>query len=131
MGADPASPDTAGYVSPGPGRLTLRDVTLADGLAKGGDSFLGGGGAGMGGAIFSQGTVLIERSTLTGNVARGGSTLWGAAAPAVAESGRTPSAPTAAGSDPAPSAAPAGEAAAATAVVAVPDSAPARTAIRA
>ena len=72
VGADFANPQTSNYVSPGPGRLTLMDVTLAGGLAKGGDSNLGGGGAGMGGAIFSQGTVIIERSTLTGNTAQGG-----------------------------------------------------------
>ena len=73
VGADPASPSTDGYVSPGAGTLTLRDVTLRGGLARGGAAFLGGGGAGMGGAIFSQGTVVIERSTLTANTAEGGS----------------------------------------------------------
>jgi hypothetical protein len=64
---------TSGYVSPGPGTLTLRDATLENGLAKGGDAFGGGGGGGMGGAIFNQGTILIERSTFTGNTAQGGS----------------------------------------------------------
>jgi hypothetical protein len=64
---------TAGYVTPGPGDLTLHDLTLENGLARGGDAFGGGGGAGMGGAIFSQGTVLIERSTFVGNAAQGGS----------------------------------------------------------
>ena len=73
VGADPASLSTSGYVSPGPGKLTLREVTLRGGLARGGAAFLGGGGAGMGGAIFSQGTVVIERSTLTANTAEGGS----------------------------------------------------------
>jgi hypothetical protein len=74
VGADPTSPSTSSYVSPGPGRLTLRDLTLVDGLAHGGDSYAGGGGgAGMGGAIFSQGVVAIERSTLARNAARGGS----------------------------------------------------------
>ncbi|HEY4896229.1 MAG TPA: hypothetical protein VII01_09075 [Solirubrobacteraceae bacterium] len=63
VGADPASPGTEEYVSPGPGVLRLRDVTLTGGLAQGGASIEGGGGAGMGGAIFSQGTVIIERST--------------------------------------------------------------------
>ena len=70
VGADHALEN---YVSPGPGRLTLRDVTLTGGLAKGGDSNGGGGGAGMGGAIFNQGTVVVERSTLTANTAEGGS----------------------------------------------------------
>jgi hypothetical protein len=68
---DPAGP-TPTYVTPGAGKLTLRDVTLTGGLARGGDSNRGGGGAGMGGAIFSQGEVIIERSTLVGNNAAGG-----------------------------------------------------------
>ncbi len=72
VGADIANPSTSNYVSPGPGRLTLSDVTLSGGLAKGGDSDLGGGGAGMGGAIFSQGTVVVDSSTLTGNTSQGG-----------------------------------------------------------
>ncbi|MHB1570521.1 MAG: hypothetical protein ACYC0H_15155, partial [Solirubrobacteraceae bacterium] len=72
VGADPASPDTLGYASPGPGRLTLRDVTLSGGIAQGGGSDRGGGGAGMGGAIFSQGFVAIDHSTVTGNLAQGG-----------------------------------------------------------
>jgi hypothetical protein len=55
------------------GELTLRDLTLSNGLAKGGDAFkAGGGGAGMGGAIFDQGSLLLQRVTLAGNVAKGG-----------------------------------------------------------
>ncbi len=72
VGANIASASTSNYVSPGPGQLTLQEVTLSGGLAKGGNSDLGGGGAGMGGAIFSQGAVTIEDSTLTGNIAQGG-----------------------------------------------------------
>ena len=72
VGADPAASSTSGYVSPGPGRLTLRTLTLTGGLAQGGGSSQGGGGAGLGGAIFSQGTVLIERSTVTASSAIGG-----------------------------------------------------------
>jgi hypothetical protein len=74
VGADPTDPDTPEYVSPGAGVLTLREVTLSGGHAKGGSSPKagGGGGAGMGGAIFSQGEVVIERSTLTANTAQGG-----------------------------------------------------------
>jgi hypothetical protein len=72
VGADPAKATTNSYVSPGPGALTLQDLTLSGGLAKGGDSKGGGGGAGMGGAIFSQGTVTLDRVTLNGNTARGG-----------------------------------------------------------
>jgi len=75
VGADPNSVDTEDYVSPGPGSLTVRDVTLTGGLAKGGDSNRGGGGAGMGGAIFSQGTVVLASSTLAGNTAQGGSAV--------------------------------------------------------
>jgi hypothetical protein len=54
------------------GRLTLQNLTLSDGRARGGNSDGGGGGAGMGGAIFVQGTLALERVTLTGNVAQGG-----------------------------------------------------------
>ncbi len=72
VGADPADADTLGYVSPGAGKLTLRDLSLVGGTARGGSSGAGGGGAGLGGAIFNQGTLVIERSTLTGNSAEGG-----------------------------------------------------------
>jgi hypothetical protein len=73
VGADPNSQGNAGYATPGAGSLTLNHVTLTGGLAKGGDSNLGGGGAGMGGAIFNQGTVLVLNSTVERNVAQGGS----------------------------------------------------------
>jgi len=53
-------------------RLTLRDLSLRNGLAQGGSAQSGGGGAGMGGAIFNQGFLALERVTLQGNVARGG-----------------------------------------------------------
>lgn len=64
------------YVSGG-GNLTLNDLTLKYGLAEGeygtqGASSGGGGGAGMGGAIFNEGTLVVQNSTLTGNTARGG-----------------------------------------------------------
>ena len=72
VGANSASPATPGYVTPGAGRLVLRDLTLAAGLAHGGNADGGGGGAGMGGAIFNQGTTVIERVTFTGNTAEGG-----------------------------------------------------------
>jgi hypothetical protein len=75
VGADPTSLSTSGYVSPGAGVLTLRQVTLTGGLAKGGDSDGGGGGAGMGGAIFSQGSVIVDHSTIVGNTAQGGSAV--------------------------------------------------------
>ncbi len=72
VSADRANANTLNYVSPGPGRLTLRNVTLKAGFARGGDSNGGGGGAGMGGAIFSQGAVVIDHSTLMSNTAQGG-----------------------------------------------------------
>ncbi|HZE17551.1 MAG TPA: hypothetical protein VE197_18640, partial [Mycobacterium sp.] len=75
VGADPSSPDTPGYTSPGAGNLTLDEVTLSHGLAQGGDSNGGGGGAGMGGAIFNQGVLTVIGSTLTGNRAQGGSSV--------------------------------------------------------
>ncbi len=78
VGADPSNAHTLGYVSPGAGGLTLRDLTLTGGLARGGSSNAGGGGgAGMGGAIFSQGTVAIVNSTLTANSAVGGASFSG------------------------------------------------------
>ncbi len=77
VGADALSAATMNYVSPGPGVLTLRNVTLTGGLAKGGDSETGGGGAGMGGAIFSQGVVTVDHSTITGNTAHGGASGTG------------------------------------------------------
>ena len=73
VGADPADSDTLDYSTPGAGSLTLRDVTLANGRAKGGDGGRGGGGAGMGGAIFNQGRMTLERVTFDGNLAQGGS----------------------------------------------------------
>jgi hypothetical protein len=54
------------------GNLTLRNLTLSGGYAKGGNSTNGGAGAGMGGAIFSQGQVNLSAVTLSGNTARGG-----------------------------------------------------------
>jgi hypothetical protein len=59
VGADPASIATLNYATPGAGKLTLRNVMLTGGLAKGGSAAGGGGGAGAGGAIFNQGTVVI------------------------------------------------------------------------
>lgn len=62
---------------PGPGNLTLINLTLQNGLAqggKGGASALGsaGGGLGAGGAIYNQGTLTLQGVTLVGNQALGG-----------------------------------------------------------
>lgn len=74
-----APPRSATHVS----RLTLRNLTLQGGLAQGGAAGLGaptppagagggGGGAGFGGAIFSQGKILLQKVSLISNEARGG-----------------------------------------------------------
>jgi hypothetical protein len=54
------------------GSLTLAGLTLQGGYAKGGDSKYAGGGAGMGGAIFNQGTLMLSAVNLTDNYAIGG-----------------------------------------------------------
>jgi Ca2+-binding RTX toxin-like protein len=70
------------------GNLTIENLTLAKGLAKGGNgaSLGGGGAAGLGGAVFNQGTLTIRNSTMSGSTAQGGdggpggswlSTPWG------------------------------------------------------
>ena len=51
------------------GSLTLRHLTVRNGLALGGSSVTGtrtrGGGLGAGGAIFAAGAVSLDRVTLT------------------------------------------------------------------
>jgi CSLREA domain-containing protein len=85
------------YVS-STGRLALSQVTLANGLAVGGDGGTnfggggfggggGGGGGGMGGAIFNEGVLSISASTLTGNTAHGGNGGNGAEDIGAADSG--------------------------------------------
>jgi Divergent InlB B-repeat domain len=86
VAADPANPNTFDYIVPagsssGGGQLTLRDLTLSGGFAKGGDSDGGGGGGGFGGAIFNQGIVVIEDATLSDNTAQGGSAIDSSAGP--------------------------------------------------
>ncbi|MCB9893682.1 MAG: hypothetical protein H6839_04460 [Planctomycetes bacterium] len=74
-----------GKVAVGAGTLMLRNCTLRNGLARGGDGGQGrevtpgttllaggGGGLGAGGAIFSQGTLTLDGCTLHDNTARGG-----------------------------------------------------------
>jgi hypothetical protein len=56
------------------GSLTLENLTLTGGIAKGGNGWFGGGGdMGAGGAIFNQGTLILNGVTLTHNHALGGS----------------------------------------------------------
>ncbi len=58
----------------GNGNVSISNLTLQNGLGKGGDSNSGGGGAGMGGAIFlNGGTLAVNGVTFSNNQARGGS----------------------------------------------------------
>ncbi|HTH49057.1 MAG TPA: LamG domain-containing protein, partial [Candidatus Limnocylindria bacterium] len=55
--------------------VEVKDLTLADGYAKGGDggSPLGGGGAGLGGALFvNQGAATVSGVAFVGNAVAGG-----------------------------------------------------------
>lgn len=52
--------------------LSIRGLTLRDGLAAGGSSGAGGGALGAGGAIFNQGTLQLYQTTLVANAALGG-----------------------------------------------------------
>lgn len=67
---------SGGFSTLSAGSLTLHDLTLTGGLAEGGNGgsgvWGGGGSAGMGGAIFNQGTTKLVGVTLTSNIARGG-----------------------------------------------------------
>lgn len=64
--------------------LTLKNINLSGGIARGGDGKDtsggggGGGGAGMGGAICNEGTLVLENIQFTGNQAAGGKGgAWG------------------------------------------------------
>jgi hypothetical protein len=70
IGADPSSPATYGWSTPGAGDLRLSNLTIAGGVARGGNG--SGGGLGAGGAIFSQGALTLDDVTLTANHATGG-----------------------------------------------------------
>ncbi|MEY2476241.1 MAG: hypothetical protein QOG87_1556, partial [Actinomycetota bacterium] len=73
VGADLVDPDTLGYTSPGAGDLTLKNLTLRQGLTQGGVGGPGGGGgAGLGGAVFSQGALTLDGVTMSANSAKGG-----------------------------------------------------------
>ena len=80
VGANPQGSATPNYNTPGPGVLTLRNLTLSGGRQVGGESWRGGGGAGMGGAIFNQGTLTLEGVTATDNRAMGGHSGVGSSA---------------------------------------------------
>lgn len=63
------------------GEIMIKNLTLANGKAQGGHSNLGGGGAGLGGALFIyDGNVTIDDVAFTNNNATGGnggdSNLW-------------------------------------------------------
>lgn len=60
------------YVKSG-GSLTLKNITLRGGVAKGGKGGnLGGGAAGLGGAVYNAGNLTLNGVTMTNNIARGG-----------------------------------------------------------
>lgn len=68
---------SGGFSNLAAGSLTLRNLTLTGGLAKGGnggESYRcpGGGGAGMGGAIYNQGELVLMNVVLASNEAQGG-----------------------------------------------------------
>jgi len=71
------APNVASGKLPGPGHLTLVNVTVANGRAKGGDAEYAAGGLGAGGAIYNQGALTLKGVTLRGNVAVGGSARVG------------------------------------------------------
>lgn len=75
IGADASSASTPGYNTPGPGNLTLHNLSLSGGHQLGGGGSAGesaGGGAGMGGAVFNQGALTLVAVTMHGNWATGG-----------------------------------------------------------
>lgn len=62
-----------------PGRLSVKNVTMTNGLALGsigGSGYQrgggGGGSAGLGGAVLNEGFLHLENTTLTGSLAQGG-----------------------------------------------------------
>jgi len=56
------------------GTVNIQNINFSNGFAKGGDSGRGGGGAGLGGALFVyDGTVNIDTVTFSNNTAQGGS----------------------------------------------------------
>lgn len=60
------------------GNVSISNLTITDGIARGGSSSFGGSGAGMGGALFIyNGTVNLDRITFHNNIANGGSSSIG------------------------------------------------------
>ncbi len=78
IGRSAAVPRLRLFYVGGGGTLRLEEITLEGGVARGFDGGethrggTGGGGAGLGGAVFNQGTLEIVASTLAGNQATGG-----------------------------------------------------------
>ncbi len=72
---NPTAPFTTDFVSPATGSvsLTLDNVSLIGGIEHGGNAYLGGGGAGMGGAIFNMAALGLNRVTISHSSAVGGS----------------------------------------------------------
>ena len=87
VGADPANTNTLGYTTPGAGSLTLRELTIEDFDAQGGNGGASGAGAGMGGAVFNQGALTLNAVTVTGNIAQGGSASYSGGVSAVPPGG--------------------------------------------
>lgn len=66
------APNVASNKLPGPGELTLKNLTVRYGYIEGGNSSSGGGGMGAGGAIYNQGTLVLDGVTVSNNFVRGG-----------------------------------------------------------
>ena len=69
---DPAAPAFRLFDIDANSALTLKGLTLRNGLARGGSSFAGGGALGAGGAVFNQGRLVMQNCTLAQNAAQGG-----------------------------------------------------------
>lgn len=69
---DPSQPAFRLFDIDSTSTLTLRGLTLRNGLAQGGSSNGGGGALGAGGMAFNQGVLTIDSCTLDGNSAHGG-----------------------------------------------------------
>lgn len=70
--ANPASPYLRLFYIESGATLTLENLTVSGGLARGFPANSGGAGAGLGGAIFNAGTLNLNRTLFTKNAAFGG-----------------------------------------------------------